>query len=44
MRRPADDRCARLALYCVTGGQAAEHRRADWVVVYDPFATRAKPP
>lgn len=38
------DRCARLALYCVNGGQAAEHRRAGGVVVYDPFATRAKPP
>lgn len=38
------DRCAKLALYCVNAAQAAEHRRAGGVVVYDPFATRTRPP
>jgi len=36
------DRCAKLALYCVNAAQAAEHRRAGGVVVYDPFATRTR--
>ena len=34
------DRCLKLALYCVNGGQAAEHRKAGGVVVFDPFAPR----
>jgi uncharacterized protein (TIGR02996 family) len=34
------DRCAKLALYCVNGPQAREHRAAGGVVVFDPFATR----
>jgi uncharacterized protein (TIGR02996 family) len=32
------DRCAKLALYCVNAAQAAEHKKAGGVVVYDPFA------
>jgi len=36
------DRCAKLALYCVNEGQAAEHRTAGGVVVYDPFASRIR--
>lgn len=35
------DRCLKLALYCVNGGQAAEHCKAGGVVVFDPFAPRA---
>jgi len=34
------DRCTKLALYCVSAGQATEHERAGGVVVFDPFAPR----
>lgn len=34
------DRCVKLVLYCVNGGQAAEHHKAGGVVVFDPFAPR----
>ena len=34
------ERCTKLVLYCVNGGQAAEHRKAGGVVVFDPFAPR----
>jgi uncharacterized protein (TIGR02996 family) len=36
------ERCTKLALYCVSSGQAAEHRRAGGVIVYDPFAPRPR--